>query len=107
MLIGLCRGFGYELNCTVFSLPPVTIIKLALGHLSRGKLFYKKESIQRRRSSGETILDCLIPTSLNYTHVQRSFSLLHQRFIQKGVFFWPVLLHFLRFIRADKFSAAV
>jgi hypothetical protein len=74
MLIGLCRGFGYELKCTVFLLPPVTIISLALGHLSRGKLFYKKESIQRR-SSGETILDCLIPTSLNYSHVQRSFFL--------------------------------
>lgn len=75
MLIGLCRGFGYELKSTVFLLPPVTIINLALGYLSRGKLFYKKESIQRRRSSGETILNCLIPTSLNYTHVYRSFFL--------------------------------
>jgi hypothetical protein len=76
MLIGLCRGFGYELKSTVFLLPPVTIINLALGYLSRGKLFYKKESIQRRRrSSGETILNCLIPTSLNYTHVHRRFFL--------------------------------
>ncbi len=108
MLIGLCRGFGYELKSTVFLLPPVTIINLALGYLSRGKLFYKKESIQRRRSSGETILNCLIPTSLNYTHVHRSFFLYcTSGLYKKECFFLPVMLHFLRFIRADKFSAAV
>jgi hypothetical protein len=88
MLIGLRRDFGYELKCTVFLLPLVTIINLALGHLSRGKLFDKKESIQRRRSSGETILNCLIPTSLNYTHVQRSFFLCCTSGLYKKEFFF-------------------